>query len=200
MGNSEKCSTTVNERLRSSKSSFRFGVFFRNQYNIIDALLSGAGNTLKICGYLLANLIAFISVLKFLDVTIAWFFGMIHHPEVNFQYLLGLLFYPFAVIIGIPLRDCLLSSRLIGIKVSLNEVKQNEKRKRRIDSNESVFQFIAYQELGKIRKLRDELMANNTFPLYSNGTLSLPSGTDMLWEVSEIQKLKRISTFFFRFF
>jgi nucleoside permease NupC len=55
-------------------------------------------------------------------VTISWFFNLIHHPEVNFQFLLGLIFYPFSIIIGISLRDCLLASKLIGIKVSLNEV------------------------------------------------------------------------------
>jgi pyrimidine nucleoside transport protein len=90
---------------------------------VIDALMTGAGNALKICGYLLANLIAFISVLNFLDITISWFFNLVHHPEVNFQFLLGLLFYPFAVIIGIPFRDCFLASKLIGIKVSINEVR-----------------------------------------------------------------------------
>ena len=89
---------------------------------MIDALMSGAANALKICGYLIANLIAFISVLNFLDLTISWLFALVHHPEINFQYILGLLFYPFALIIGIPIRDCLLASKLIGIKVSLNEV------------------------------------------------------------------------------
>jgi len=94
----------------------------REQHNVIDALMTGAANALKICGYLIANLIAFISVLHFLDVTISWLFNLVHHPEVNFQYILGLLFYPFAVIIGVSFRDCLLASKLIGIKVSLNEV------------------------------------------------------------------------------
>ena len=85
--------------------------------------MTGAGNALKICGYLIANLIAFISVLNFLDVTISWLFNLVHHPEINFQYLLGLVFYPFALITGISLRDCLTGSKLIGIKVSLNEVR-----------------------------------------------------------------------------
>ena len=84
--------------------------------------MTGATNALKICGYIMANLIAFISVLKCFDKIVSWLFNMVRHPEVNFQFLLGLLFYPFAVIIGIPLRDCLLASKLIGIKVSLNEV------------------------------------------------------------------------------
>lgn len=87
--------------------------------------MTGAGNSLRICGYLIANLIAFISVLRFLDVSISWTFSLVRHPEVNFQYLLGLLFYPFAVITGISFRDCLLGSKLIGIKVSLNEVSMN---------------------------------------------------------------------------
>ncbi|CAF2540475.1 unnamed protein product [Rotaria sp. Silwood2] len=137
------------------------------QHNVIDALLTGAGHTLKICGFLIANLIAFISVLHFADVTISWFFNLLHHPEINFQFLLGLLFYPFSMIIGIPLCDCLLSSKLIGIKISLNE-------------------FIAYQELGKIRQLRNELILNNTFPLYLNGTLTLPNDVPMLWDDSSL--------------
>lgn len=77
---------------------------------------------MRICGYLIANIIAFISVLHFADMVISWFFTLIRYPEVNFQFLLGLVFYPFAMITGISLRDCLLSSKLIGIKVSLNEV------------------------------------------------------------------------------
>ncbi|CAF1038258.1 unnamed protein product [Rotaria sp. Silwood1] len=133
------------------------------QHNVIDALLTGAGNTLKICGYLIANLIAFIGILHFADIVISWFFSLVHHPEINFQYLLGLLLYPFSIIIGIPLRDCLLSSKLIGIKISLNE-------------------FIAYQQLSKILKLRNELISNNTFSLYLNGTLTLPNDTPMLWD------------------
>ncbi|CAF1253529.1 unnamed protein product [Adineta steineri] len=137
------------------------------QYNVIDALLTGAGRTLKICGYLIANLIAFISVLHFADTTISWIFNLIRHPEINFQFLLGLIFYPFSIIIGIPLQDCLLASKLIGIKVSLNE-------------------FIAYQELGKIRQLRNELILNHTFPLYLNGTLILPDDIPMLWNDSSI--------------
>ncbi|CAF0969559.1 unnamed protein product [Rotaria sp. Silwood1] len=135
------------------------------QHNVIDALLTGAGHTLKICGFLIANLIAFISVLHFADTAISWLFSLIHHPEINFQFLLGLLFYPFSIIIGIPLRDCLVSSELIGIKISLNE-------------------FIAYQELGKIRQLRNELILNNTFALYLNGTLTLPNDVPMLWDDS----------------
>ncbi|UJR10076.1 hypothetical protein I4U23_014298 [Adineta vaga] len=137
------------------------------QHNVIDALLSGAGHTMKICGYLIANLIAFISVLHFADMTISWLFNLIHHPEINFQFLLGLIFYPFSIIIGIPFHDCLLASKLIGIKVSLNE-------------------FIAYQELGKIRNLRNELILNNTFPLYLNGTLQLPDNMEMLWDDSSV--------------
>ena len=89
-------------------------------------MLTGAGNTVKICGYLIANLIAFISVFLFSDSFISWLLNLVHHLEINFQFLLGLIFYPFSFIIGIPPRDCLLASKLIGIKISLNEVKKNE--------------------------------------------------------------------------
>lgn len=123
MGNSKKCSITVRVIFKYLEVKLFYAYLTREQHNVIDALMTGAGNALKICGYLLANLIAFISVLKFLDVTISWLFSLVHHPEINFQFILGILFYPFALVIGIPIRDCLLASKLIGIKVSLNEVK-----------------------------------------------------------------------------
>ena len=121
MGISSEYSPTVNQN-ENRLITISTSLLNREQHNVIDALLTGAGNTLRICGYLIANLIAFISVLHFADMVISWFFSLIHHPEINFQFLLGLVFYPFAMITGISLRDCLLSSKLIGIKVSLNEV------------------------------------------------------------------------------
>ncbi|CAF1496655.1 unnamed protein product, partial [Didymodactylos carnosus] len=92
------------------------------QNNVVEALITGAVNGLKISGFVIAALIAFISVLTLTDNVISWIFSLVQHPEVNFQYLLGLAFYPFALLTGIPMEDCFVSSNLIGIKISLNEV------------------------------------------------------------------------------
>lgn len=120
-------------------SNKNFIFFFNLQFcfsspekNFIEALLVGAGHTVKICGYLVANLIAFISVLHVADSFISWLFDLVHHPEINFQTLLGFLFYPFSILIGVPFQDCLLASKLIGIKVSLNEVSSRPMKENKI--------------------------------------------------------------------
>ncbi|CAF4085417.1 unnamed protein product, partial [Rotaria sordida] len=95
------------------------------QYNVIDVLLIGAGHTLKICGYLIVNLIAFIIVLHFAGMTISWFFFDLIHPlHINFQFLL-------------LRRDCLLLSKLIRRKISLSEEldKKRQLRNERILNN-----------------------------------------------------------------
>ena len=58
-------------------------------------------------------------------------------------------------------------------------------------------QFIAYQELGRIRQLREELLVNQTFHLYLQGNLTLQPGTPMLWDVSEIETVRSISHDFY---
>lgn len=65
---------------------------------------------------------------------------------------------------GVPVEDCLIAGKLIGLKTFINE-------------------FVAYEELGKIINFRKEAILNNTLELYKNGTMSLPISQSMLWNV-----------------
>lgn len=71
---------------------------------------------------------------------------------------------------GVNIEDCRIISRLIGTKIFINE-------------------FVAFAELGIIIRLKEEIVANNTFELYRNGTLLLEAGKSMIWNVSQVIKM-----------
>jgi hypothetical protein len=46
-----------------------------------------------------------------------------------------------------------------------------------------VNEFVAYSELGKIIDFGNQIRSNNTLELYRNGSMALPDGMVMLWNV-----------------
>ena len=82
--------------------------------NLIDAAAEGATTGLKLAANVGAMLIAFIALIHMLDAGL----GLV---GLSMQSVLGTLFYPFAVMIGVPLEDCVTFGYLLGTKVSVNE-------------------------------------------------------------------------------
>ena len=69
---------------------------------------------------------------------------------------------------GVNVEDCKSVSKLIGIKIFINE-------------------FIAYSELGKIISFRDDLQSKNLFESYRNGSIELPADLQMIWNVKKFE-------------
>lgn len=92
--------------------------------NLIDAAAEGATVGLKLALNVGAMLIAFIALIHMCDA----FLGIFH---TDLKTVLGILFYPFAVVMGVPLKDCVSFGYLLGTKVSVNE-------------------FVAFTELAKM--------------------------------------------------
>ncbi len=95
-----------------------------NTSNLIDAAAEGATVGLKLALNVAAMLIAFIALIHMFDS----FLGIFH---TDLKTVLGTLFYPFAVVMGVPLKDCVSFGYLLGTKISVNE-------------------FVAYTELAKM--------------------------------------------------
>ncbi len=93
-------------------------------------------------GGIVTNLIAFTAFFAFVDTTVAWFFANLNvsnfgltvillnikivwfHVTSQFnliQSILQYIFWPFAFLMGVKLEDCEVVSKLIGIKVVVNE-------------------------------------------------------------------------------
>lgn len=100
--------------------------------NLIDAISSGAADGMKLAINVAAMLLAFLALIAMANSLIAglgWAtrsgLGLIltDPPEMNwsFEGLMGIVFYPIALLMGIEQRDCLASGQLLGVKMVANE-------------------------------------------------------------------------------
>ena len=113
--------------------------------NLLDAISRGTGDGLKLAvnvGVMLLVFLAFVAMLNYflqdmLGEWTGWNEMVVKATDgrftgFNLQYLLGLLFAPFAWLLGTPNQDVLLMGQLLGVKTTLNE-------------------FIAYAQLNGIK-------------------------------------------------
>jgi len=102
--------------------------------NLIEAASSGATDGMKLAINVGAMLIAFLAIIAMLNGLIGWtgrWFGFAGPHAWSLERGLGYVFFPFAWLMGIPAKECLLSGELLGIKMAANE-------------------FLAYDRLGAI--------------------------------------------------
>ncbi|WP_182871123.1 NupC/NupG family nucleoside CNT transporter [Rhodopirellula sp. JC639] len=107
--------------------------------NVIAAAVAGASDGLKLALNVGAMLIAFLAILKLVDVLLGLGceqFGWVDAagtPLISLGVILGYACWPIAWLLGIPAAECTEAGRLIGLKTVANE-------------------FIAYQSLGEMMK------------------------------------------------
>lgn len=92
----------------------------KNGENILDAACAGAADGLKLAANVAAMLIAFVSFSYLLNHLLTMLPPIMGEP-LSFERILGWLFYPFAVLIGIDVKDALTVGSLLGKKMFLNE-------------------------------------------------------------------------------
>lgn len=103
----------------------------RTAANFLEAAGNGAIDGLKLALNVGAMLLAFIALVAVANAMIGWFCGVIGSDVWTLEQLIGLVFYPFAWLMGIPQQDCRIAGELLGTKMVLNE-------------------FVAYAQLGQI--------------------------------------------------
>lgn len=84
-------------------------------HNVVDAAARGATDGLHLALNVGAMLIAFIGLIYMLNAGLHWLTG------VTFQQVMGWVFWPFALVMGVPLDDVNTVAQLIGKKTVLNE-------------------------------------------------------------------------------
>ncbi|XP_076472613.1 solute carrier family 28 member 3-like isoform X2 [Babylonia areolata] len=100
--------------------------------NLIEAASAGATYSLVIVGSVVVNVIAFLSLLKFVNATLTWFGDRAGVENLTFELICSYLLYPVALFMGtVPGPDCRRVGELVGIKTFTNE-------------------FIAYEALQKL--------------------------------------------------
>ncbi|KAL5006943.1 hypothetical protein ScPMuIL_015749 [Solemya velum] len=91
--------------------------------NIIEAAAKGASMSVKLVANIAANLIAFISLLGFVNATLKWFGERagVMDPHLSFQLICSYVFWPLAFMLGVDYDDCGKVGELIGVKTFINE-------------------------------------------------------------------------------
>lgn len=100
---------------------------YEKEDNLILAIINGAWNGLRLLGGIITLLLAFLGILALLDLALGWCGGYLNSwlgwtQEWSFRALLGYVFYPFALVIGVPPADALSIAKIIGERMVATEV------------------------------------------------------------------------------
>lgn len=89
--------------------------------NVIDAAAVGASDGLKLALNVGAMLFAFISLIALLNLVIGGLGGLVGFEDLTFQRILGYIFSPVMVAIGVPINEAVDAGSFLGQKLALNE-------------------------------------------------------------------------------
>lgn len=130
---------------------------------IIDAASIGAVGAISLVAHILASVIAFFSLLEFLNASLQWFGERVglsppDYPSLSFELICSYIFWPIVFLMGVAPEDCRIVARMVGIKTFINE-------------------FLAYEDLGKVRRNRVEftrlVSTNNITDWVTDGSSNL---------------------------
>ncbi|XP_063984863.1 uncharacterized transporter YutK-like isoform X2 [Diachasmimorpha longicaudata] len=131
--------------------------------SVMDAATKGALAGIPLVLGIVANIVAFVSFISFLNGILSWIGGLVGFPALTFEYLLSKAFMPLSWIMGVPWDQCEDVGTLIGLKTVVNE-------------------FVAYQKLGEFKaqgKLSPRVEGIATFAIcgFSNpGSIGIMMG------------------------
>ena len=108
----------------------------RTDVNIVDAAARGTTEGLHLMLNVIAMLVSFIALVALLNGVLGWVHGLLPWFPANLQTILGWIFFPVALAMGVPWHDSGVIGSLLGTRMVLNE-------------------FIAYSQLGPLKATLD---------------------------------------------
>jgi CNT family concentrative nucleoside transporter len=117
----------VPEREKPKTLGLEVKPHYEKEDNIIMAIINGANSGLKLLMGIGSLLIAFLGIVAFIDLILGWGGGHLNsllgiHFQWSLRSILSYIFYPFAVILGVPPTDAAEVARLIGERAVVTEV------------------------------------------------------------------------------
>jgi CNT family concentrative nucleoside transporter len=100
---------------------------YEQENNLIEAIINGANNGVRLLVGIVALLLAFLGLVALMDLFLGmvggWLNGWLNwRVDFSLRGLLGYVFYPFTLIIGVPPSDAGPIARVIGERTVLTEV------------------------------------------------------------------------------
>lgn len=93
----------------------------------MDAAAQAAAQGFVLIGNIIANIIAMISFIAFLNAIINWLGTLAGQDQLSFEWILGKIFIPFAYCLGIQTDETEDVALLLGLKLVVNEFVAYEK-------------------------------------------------------------------------
>ncbi|CAH2084242.1 unnamed protein product [Euphydryas editha] len=126
----------------------------RQDQSALSAATRGATNGIVLVLNIIANLVAFVSFIAFINGVLGYCGGLLGDPDINLELIFGKIFIPLCWMMGVPWEECELVGSLIGLKTVVNE-------------------FVAYQRLGEMKNAgllspRAELIATYSLCGFTN--------------------------------
>ncbi len=95
--------------------------------NLIMAVINGANSGLKLLGGIVALLLAFLGLVALFDLVLGWFGGALNgwfgwNLHLSLKAILGWVFYPFTLAVGVPASDAMEIARVVGERTVATEV------------------------------------------------------------------------------
>lgn len=102
--------------------------YYEKESSVIEAIINGANAGLKLAAGVVALLVAFLGLVALADFIFAGAGGKLNaligvHIDWSLKGLLGYIFYPFTLVIGVPVSDAFEISKIIGERTILTETK-----------------------------------------------------------------------------
>jgi CNT family concentrative nucleoside transporter len=97
---------------------------YEKESSIIEAIIKGANEGLKLVLGIVALLMAFLGIVALIDSALNWigqYIGI--GVDISLTGMLTYVFYPFTLVIGVSPADAMEVSRLIGERIVMTEVK-----------------------------------------------------------------------------
>jgi CNT family concentrative nucleoside transporter len=99
----------------------------QNDGTLFEAIINGSNNGVKLVVGIAALLIAVLGLVSLIDLVVGGIGGKVNvftgmHIDWSLKGLMGYLFYPFTIIIGVPISDAYNISKIIGERVVVTEV------------------------------------------------------------------------------
>ncbi|CAG0891715.1 unnamed protein product, partial [Darwinula stevensoni] len=158
------CSKLLYPETRVSKTTAKnIKIEKGTEVNALDAAAHGANSVIMLVANIVANLIAMLAFVAFLNAVIAWFAALVDLQGITFEYLISLPLIPVAWVMGVEWSQCHHVAELIGIKTVLNE-------------------FVGYQRLQEMQKAsilseRSEIIATYALCGFANlGSIGILMG------------------------
>ncbi len=94
----------------------------KKETNIIEAAANGASTGVHLAIQIGAMLIAFIGIIYLFDGLLHFIGGrFFHYPQLSLNQIFGYIFFPFAIILGVPIKEAYPVAQLLGTKTVFNE-------------------------------------------------------------------------------